>query len=310
MLFVLKRLGQAIITLFIVSLMIWSLMALVPGDPAQRILQARGILDPSPVQVAALTKELGLNQSWPVRYGSWLYHLIQGDLGISWSTGRAISAEFLHRMPATVILTLISLLIAIMLSVILGIPAAIWNDRLPDKISRYFTLVALSAPSFLIGVVFLEVVTLRIGLGKVLADGTINTVLPPAIVLAIGPAASWSRLLRTSLLETKSDTFLAVAKGRGATTWFLLTRHLLPHSVPPLLTVIGLSAAALLGGAPVVETVFSWPGIGLYTVQAIENRDLPVVAAATLFAVSLYIIISTITDLILVKLDPRKQITS
>lgn len=266
-------------SLLVVSVIIWALMALAPGDPAQRILRARGILDPAAEQVAALRAELGLDRPLPLKYLHWMTGLAQGDLGPSWATGRPIADEFLSRLPATVLLTVVALGLALALTLALGIPAALWASRWPDRLSRGVTLISLSLPSFLIGVVLMEVITLRLGLGRVLADGTARTVFLPAVTLALGPAAAWSRLLRTGLLETRSAPFLSVARGRGASRTYLLTRHLLPHAAPPMLTVIGLSAAALLGGAPVVETVFTWPGVGLYVVRAIESRDLPVVAA-------------------------------
>ncbi len=304
---VLQRLGQGIVSLLVASAGVWALMAYAPGDPATRILLARGVTEPAPEQVAALRAELGLDRPPVVRYLDWMHGLARGDLGLSWTTGRPISDEFLGRLPATGLLTVVALLLAMALTVALGVPAAVWASRWPDRVARGAAVVVLAAPSFLVGVLLIEVVTLRLGLGRVLADGTARTVLLPALTLALGPAASWSRLLRTSLLETRAAPYLAVAAGRGATTGYLVTRHLLPHAAPPMLTVIGLSAAALLGGAPVVETVFTWPGVGLYTVQAIETRDLPVVAATAIFAVVAYLPVSFVTDVALIVVDPRRR---
>mgnify|MGYP000845829285 FL=1 len=308
--YALRRLEQGLLSLLVVSIAIWSLMAFTPGDPALRILQARGILEPTAEQVELLRAELGLDRPLILRYLDWMTGLVRGDLGPSWATGRPISDEFLSRLPATVLLTVVALLLALALTMVLGIPAALWASRWPDTLSRGFALVALSLPSFLIGVVLVEVITLRLGLGRVLADGTIATVFLPALTLALGPAATWSRLLRTGLLETRNAPFLSVARGRGASRNYLLTRHLLPHAAPPMLTVIGLSAAALLGGAPVVETVFTWPGVGLYVVKAIDTRDLPVIAATALFAVVVYLVTSLVTDLLLVRIDPSRKATT
>lgn len=271
-----------------------------------RILQARGVQEPSVEQVAALRAELGLDLPMGVQYINWMIGLAHADLGVSWSSGRPIDTEFLSKLPATVLLTVVALGLAVVLTMAMGIPAGLWAGRWPDSTVRGIALVSLSMPSFLIGVVLIEVITLRLGLGRVLADGTPRTVFLPALTLALGPAAAWSRLLRTSMLETRSAPFLAVARGRGAATDYLLKEHMLPHAAPPMLTVIGLGTAALLGGAPVVETVFTWPGVGLYTVQAIENRDLPVVAAITVFAVAVYMVISSLTDISLRIIDPAR----
>lgn len=305
--YALRRLGQAVVSLLVASAGVWALMAFAPGDPAVRILLARGITEPAPEQVAALRGELGLDRPYALRYLDWMRGLARGDLGLSWTTGRPIADEFLARLPATGLLAAVALLLALAVTLALGVPAAAWASRWPDRLARGAALVALAAPPFLVGVLLIEVVTLRLGLGRVLADGTARTVLLPALTLALGPAASWSRLLRTSLLEARAAPHLAVAAGRGATPGYLLTRHLLPHAAPPMLTVIGLSAAALLGGAPVVETVFTWPGVGLYTVQAIETRDLPVVAATAVFAVVAYLVVSFLTDVTLTAADPRRR---
>lgn len=304
--YILRRLGQALISLLLVSIVIWVLMMLTPGDPAMRILRARGIQEPAAEQVAALRTELGLDQPASVQYFNWMMGLARADLGTSWSSGRPVADEFLARLPATGMLTLVALVLAVALTMAIGIPAGLSAGKWPDSLARGVALVTLAVPSFLIGVVLLEVVTLRLGLGRVLADGTDRTVFLPALTLALGPAATWSRLLRTSILETKSASFLTVAAGRGADTGYLLGTHLLPHAAPPMLTMIGLSAAALLGGAPVVETVFTWPGVGLYTVEAIANRDLPVVAATTVYAVAVYMLVSSSTDIALRLIDPQR----
>lgn len=302
---IVTRLGQAVLSLLAASLLVWAMMAAAPGDPALRVLHARGILEPDPAQVAATRTELGLDRPVALRYMSWLGDAARGDLGPSWTTGKPVATEFFTRLPATAILTVAAMTLALALTLALGIPSALFANRLPDRVCRLISLGLLSLPGFVLGVAILDVVTLRLGLGRVLADGTWGTVLLPALTLAVASAASWGRILRASLLETSSAAFLDVARARGASGRYGLTRHLLPHAAPALLTVLALGTAAMLGGAPIVETVFSWPGVGRYAVQAIEGRDLPVVAGFTMLAVTTYVVVSLTTDLAHRWIDPR-----
>lgn len=302
---VLRRLGQAVITLAAASALVFGMLAVTPGDPAQRVLTARSMQEPTPAAVAAVREELRLDDPLPVRFGRWAADAARGDLGVSWMTGRPVSAEFTDRLPATLRLTAAALVVAVGLSLLLGTVAALGARRWPDTLSRTVALASLVVPSFVLGVVLLDVLVVRAGLGRVIADGTWATVFLPAVVLALGSVATWSRVLRTSLLEAGSAAYLRVAAARGASRTRRLLVHQLPNAITPFLTMVGLGTASLIGGAAIVESVFTWPGVGRFTVEAINARDMPVIVGFTLIAIVVYVVASLVIDLLCTWIDPR-----
>lgn len=302
---VLARLGQGLLTLMAGSFLVWCLLLLVPGDPAARVLQARGILEPDPASVAAVRTELDLDRPALLRYLLWLTDAVRGDLGVSWTTGRSVSGEFADRLPATARLMIAAMGIAILLAVILAVVAVSGPGRWPDVLSRTLSLAMLVMPGFLLAVVLLDILVVKMGLGRVIADGSWSTVGMPAVVLALASAAGWSRVLRAGLLQTRGSGYAQVATARGGSRGHRLRVHEIPGALPPFITLVGLGTAGLLGGAPVVESVFTWPGIGRYVVSAINARDAPVIAAYTLLAVLVYVVVSAGVDVLLQRLDPR-----
>ncbi len=302
---VLRRLGQAAITLAGTAVLIFGMLAVTPGDPAQSVLAARGIAEPSPPAIAAVRAELHLDDPLPVRFARWVGGVLTGDLGVSWRTGRPVSADVAQLLPATLLLAGTALALAVVLALVLGVAAGAAPRRWPDALSRTITFAFIAVPSFVIGVTLLDVLVVRAGLGRVIADGTLATVFLPALVLALSSAAVWSRVLRTSLLEARSAPYVRVVTARGGGPARRLFVHQLPHAAAPFLAVLGLGTGALLGGAPIVETIFTWPGLGRYAVLAISARDMPVVVGFTLVAVLAYVVTSLLTDLASTAIDPR-----
>src|SRR5690606_15531245 len=198
---VLHRLGQAAVTLAAAGMIVFGMLAVTPGDPARRVLEARGVTEPSPAAVAAVRAELRLDDPVVVRFGRWAADAARGDLGVSWRTGRPVADEFATRLPATLRLAAAALVLAVGMALLLGTAAAAAPGRWPDVLARGIALAMLVVPSFVLGVVLLDVVVVRAGLGRVIADGTWSTVFLPALTLALSSAATWSRVLRTSLLE-------------------------------------------------------------------------------------------------------------
>ncbi len=302
-----RRFAQALITLLVASALVWCLILLVPTDPAVSVLQSRGILEPDPALVAHTRQELGLDDSPIRRYLSWLSAALQGDFGLSWRSGRPVMEEFLVRLPATLRLTVVSLVAAFAGALVVGVVAAAGHRRWPDQVARVVTLTMVTIPGFLFGLIILNVVVVGFDVSVVLSDGDWATVGWPALTLALASIGYWGRILRAALLEAMSAPYLEVARVRGASKIQQILVHGLPNAAPPFLTVVGLGAAALLGGAPIVETVYTWPGVGAYTVQAINAGDLPVVIAFTLLAVATYVVISLLIDVGLTVIDPRAR---
>lgn len=302
---IVRRLLQAGLTLLVGIVIVFLMLALTPGNPAARVLAARGLQHPSAAQIEATSSSLHLEDPLPVRFWHYLVGVLHGDLGVSWTTGRPVTHELGGRLPATLILTTAAMAIAIVLSLGLGLLSAARPGKLPDHLSRAISLFFLVMPSFLFGVVVLDLVVVDLGLGRVISDGTWGTVFLPAFTLAMGSVAAWSRILRAGLLDARAAPYLQVSTARGASPSRRLLVHQLPNALPAYLTLIGVGAAALLGGAPIVESVFTWPGIGRYTVQAVEARDMPVVVGFTLLAILLYVIASLLVDLANTLIDPR-----
>lgn len=300
-----RRVGVALLTLLAASLILWVLLLLAPGDPASGVLRARGILDPDPIEVAAMRAELGLDGNPVSRYVEWLAGAVHGDFGVSWKSGRPVMTEFATRLPATLRLTLTALLIGVLLALVIGIASAAAPRRWPDRLGRVLSLALVTAPGFLVGLLILNVLVLELGLGVVISDGTWRTVGWPAVTLALGAAGYWARILRASILEAQSSSYMLVCRARGVSRSRRMVVHALPNAAGPFLTVVGLGAAGLIGGAPIIESVFTWPGVGGYTVQAINARNQPVIAAFTMIAVLLYVAASLLIDLVLAVIDPR-----
>lgn len=302
---IVRRVGQAALTLAVGSVLVWSLLAMAPGDPARRVLEAGGVTHPTAAQVADKRAELGLAGSPVARYGRWLTGAVRGDLGTSWVTGQPVSHELGTRLPATLRLTVTAAGLSLVLAVVLGCVAASAPGRWPDALVRLVSAGALVVPGFVVGLVLLHVVVLRLGHFRIVSDGGWGTVLLPALTLALATAATWSRILRAGLLSARGAPHTDVSTARGASGWRLLTEHDLPNAVVPFLTVVGTGVAALLGGAAIVETVFTWPGMGRFAVAGITSRDLPVVQGYTLLTITAYVVVSLAVDLVAVAIDPR-----
>ncbi|WP_020576263.1 ABC transporter permease [Actinopolymorpha alba] len=302
---ILVRVGQAVLTLAGAAVFVWTLQLLAPGDPGREVLVARGIDSPSAAQVAAARAELGLEKPAYVRLGEWFLGVVRGDLGTSWSTGRPVAVELAERLPATVRLAVVSLLLAFVIAVPLALVAVARRGRTTDLLACGLMFVGAAVPSFVVGAVLLDVVVVRGGVGTVLADGSWRAALLPALPLAIGAAATWARVLRTVMVDRAGSRFVEVARARGASGLRLLVVHVLPGAVPALLTAAGITVGSLLAGAAVVETIFTWPGIGRYLVAAIAARDVPVVQGAVLFGVLGYVTASLLTDVAARLIEPR-----
>jgi|YNPBryunderm2012_1023409.scaffolds.fasta_scaffold01680_3 ABC-type dipeptide/oligopeptide/nickel transport system permease component len=299
------RVTQALLTVLGISVIIWGLLPLAPGDPALRLLQARGVQDPTAEQVAAVRADLALDRPLPVQYIEWLGRAVRGDLSVSYQTGRPVLEELGKRMPATLLLSGTALLLALVAALGGGLLCAAYAERWPDRIIRLLTQIGAAAPAFLLGLLVLRFVVVEFGVGRVLSGGQWQYVLLPAMCLAVSRAADWTQLLRASLLEALGAQYVLVAQARGATKLRLLWRYALPNAALPLLTAIGVGLGGLLGGAAIVEAIFTWPGIGSYVLEAISARDYPVVQGFVALIGLSYVTASLLVDLLALGLDPR-----
>ncbi|MFD4291663.1 ABC transporter permease [Rhodococcus sp. NPDC058532] len=301
----LGRLVQAVVTAWGASVLIWALLPLAPGDPARLTLGAQGIPEPTDVQMAEVRAQLGLGLPLPQQYLRWLGGVLRFDLGSSYVTGRPVTTEFAERLGPTLRLALTAVLLAVVLSLVLGLVAARYRDRWPDAGARAIALVSASVPGFVVGLVLIQVVVIELGIGRVVLDGSWSAVALPAICLAFGLFDVWSRLLRANLVDAMRGSVVEVARSRGATPRRALLRHALPHSLPPYLHAVAVGVGAVLGGAAIIETVFTWPGIGAYVVSSVATRDMPVIQAFALLATLTYVAVNLAADSLAAALDPR-----
>jgi ABC-type dipeptide/oligopeptide/nickel transport system permease component len=302
---VLARLGQALLALFGMSLLVWGLLPLTPGDPAERTLQGRGNLEPDPAQIAALRQELGLDRPLPEQYLLWVGQLARGHLGVSSRSKQPVERELAARARATLLLAAGGALIAVAIALPLAVLAARYENRWPDRLSRLFALVGTSLPSFWIGLLLLDLFAVRLRWTSALARADLQHLPLPAFVLGLGLASVLTRILRAGLVGETGRRYALVLRARGAGPWRVLLRHGLPNAALPGLTVLALGIGGLLGGAAAVETVFTWPGMGLYIVDAIGARDLPVVQGFALVSAAIFILVNLGADLLGLVLDPR-----
>lgn len=298
-------LGQSLLAMLGASLLIWALLPLAPGDPAERILLARGAENPTPAEIAAVRAELNLDRPLTVQYLDWLRRAARGDFSVSYQTGKSVSGEIARRLPATAWLAAVALILAIFLSLVLSLGSVYFADRLPDQIIRLLTQIGAALPSFLLALLLLQFVVVGFGIGTVLATDSLNDVWLPAICLAAARAVDWTQILRANLLTAAAADYSFVAAARGATRWRVLWRYALPNAALPFLTAIGVGIGGLLGGAAIVETVFSRLGIGSFAVEAVAARDLPVVQGFVVFAVLIYAAANLTVDALHAWIDPR-----
>lgn len=299
------RILQALLTALGASVIVWALLPFAPGDPALRILQAQGYEDPNLVQLDQMRQTMGLDQPLPAQYVQWLGRVVQGDLSISYQTGKPVLEELAKRMPATLLLLGTTLIIALIVALSAALIAVATQGRWPDRVIRIFTQIGASMPTFLIGLVLLQYLVVGAKVGRVLSDGAFDVVLLPALCLAWPKAANWTQLLRARLLEVLGSNYVLVARARGAQKLRVLLRYALPNAALPFLTALGVSIGALIGGAPIIEEIFTWPGVGRFVLQALSARDFPVVQGFVLISGLSYVTASLLVDLVNMAVDPR-----
>lgn len=302
-----RRLAEALLTLWGASVLIWALLPLAKGDTARLVLQAQGVTEPTPAQLAEARSDLGLEGSYVEQYLRWAGGALQGDLGYSFASGRPVADELAARLPDTLRLAVVALALGILLAVVLGLLAARYVNRWPDHAAQGLAIVWASTPSFVVALVLIQIIVVQMGVGRVVLDGSWGEVALPAVCLAIGLADGWSRLLRAELVAFMASPPALTLRARGATPWRILLRHGLPNASLPSLHAIAVGVAALLGGAAVIETVFTWPGVGSYVVTSVRSRDLPVVQAFTVLATLVYVVASLLADAAGALVDPRTR---
>jgi len=301
----------------------------IPGDPAQIMLGQQATQE----QVQQIRENMGLDKPIFVQYGLFLKDALRGDLGDSIVTGRPVTTELLTRLPATLELTAFAMLIAILVGIPVGVISAVRQYSLLDKTTSVLALTGISMPIFWLAMILVVIFGVNLELlpfpgrldpttgitaitGLVLVDSllTLNFagfwdgllhLIMPALALATIPMAVIMRMTRSSMLEVMNEDYVRTARAKGVVPWRVVFKHALRNAMLPTITVIGLQTGLLMGGAIITETIFSWPGIGLYTYNSISSRDYASIQGVVLYAALLFVLVNLLVDILYAILDPR-----
>lgn len=303
--YITRRFFSMIIILFCVSIITFSLMHLVPGDPAYIIAERLHGHDVSEEIVEKVKGELGLDRPLWIQYGLWVSRILKGDLGTSYRTGQPVLPEILGRLPATLQLALAASAISLIIAIPIGVISARKAYSLVDHASMLGAMVGVSMPNFWLGLLLILVFSVELGWFPVYGRGGMAHLILPAVTLGTGMAAVTTRLTRSSLLEILKLDYIRTARAKGLTESTVVQKHALKNAFIPVITVIGLQFGALLEGAVVVEVIFAWPGIGRLLVESIFARDFPTIQGCVFFIAVMYIIVNLLVDLSYPLLDPK-----
>lgn len=306
---ILRRLGLGLLTLFIVTLIIFGALELLPGDVAQSVLGQAA----TPETLAAFRRELGLDRPAPVRYVAWLGDALRGDFGVSMANGRPISGLILERAGNTLFLALYAASIAVPTALILGILAALYRETAFDKFVSSGTLVVISFPEFFVAYILIVIFSVQLGWfpslaavqpGLPLADKLTVTFLP-ALTLTLVVVAHMMRMTRASIVNLLALPYVEMARLKGMRPLRVIVVHALPNAVAPIVNVVALNLAYMVVGVVLVETVFVYPGLGQLLVDSVSRRDMTVVQAACLIFAATYILLNLTADIVSILSNPR-----
>ncbi|WP_138420698.1 ABC transporter permease [Aquibacillus sediminis] len=327
--YIIKRILMLIPVLIGVSILTFSLIHLIPGDPAKSMLGEKA----NEAQLEALRAEMGLNDPLYSQYGTYVAKILQGDLGESVQSKESIATEVADRLPATIELALFAMVLAIIVGVLAGVIAAVKQYSWFDNISMTGALFGVSMPIFWLGLMMIWLFSVQLNIlpasGRLSNDIQLGLItnfylidsiltlnwpafkdaflhlLMPGIALGTIPMAIIARMTRSSMLEVMKQDYIRTANAKGLASYLVIFQHALKNAFLPVLTVIGLQFGLLLGGAVLTETIFSWPGIGRYVLNAVLGRDYPVVQSTILIIAAIFVIVNLVTDLLYKFFDPR-----
>jgi peptide/nickel transport system permease protein len=288
-------------TALLAATLVFALIHLIPGDPVEMMLGEGA----QRTDVEALRRDLGLDRPLLVQYGAFLGGLVRGDLGRSLHTGEPVLRVIAERFPATLELAVASLLVALLVALPLGVLAALHRDGLVDHAARLLALLGVSIPSIWLGPMLILLLAIAWDLLPVSGRSGAASLVLPAITLGAGLAGLLTRMVRTALGDELVRPYLRAARARGLAGAAVVARHALKNALVPVVTVIGLQFGALLTGAILTETIFSWPGVGRLLVESIRLRDYPLLQGAVLLIALTYLVVNLATDLVYAALDPR-----
>ncbi|EDT37622.1 glutathione ABC transporter permease GsiC [Burkholderia ambifaria] len=298
--FLVKRLFGLLPTLAIVAVLVFLFVHLLPGDPAR--LAAGPEADDA--TVALVRADLGLDRPLPAQFANFFVKIAHGDFGTSTRSKRPVSTEIGERFMPTLLLTLVSMVWATAFGMAIGIASAVWRNRWPDRLGMTIAVSGISFPAFALGMLLMEIFSVKLGWLPVVPDGTWKSYVLPSLTLGAAVAAVMARFTRASFVEVLNEDFVRTARAKGVHEPMVVLKHCLRNAMIPVVTMMGLQFGFLLGGSIVVEAVFNWPGIGRLLVDAVTMRDYPVIQAIVLLFSLEFILINLTVDVLYAVINP------
>ena len=303
--YIVKRILQLLPILLGITFLSFAMMRLAGSDAVTEMYSNTGSAVSEEVLDAA-REELGLNRPFLVQYFSWLGEMLRGNMGVSYISGRDVFATFVSKLPATLLLTVLSVLLTIVISVPLGILAAVKQGRLADQVLRFLSFIGNAMPNFFVALLLMQLLSMKLGWLPVISDGTtIRSAIMPMLTLAIAMSAKYMRQVRTAVREELNKEYVNGAMARGVSERVILWKSVMRSALLTIVTLLALSIGSLLGGTAIVESIFMWDGVGKLAVDAIQMRDYPLIQAYVVWMAIIYVVVNLITDLLYRVLDPK-----
>ena len=285
--------------------MSFAMMRVAGSDAVTELYTNRGT-EVSQAIIDARRAELGLDKPFLIQYFSWLGGMLTGDMGQSYVSGADVFSTFLSKLPATLLLTGLSIALTVIISIPLGIFSAMKQDRIPDLLLRFCSFIGNALPNFFVAMLFMQLFSIKLKLLPVISDGVnLKSALLPALTLAVSMSAKYMRQVRATVLEEWNKDYVQGAMARGIRKKIILWKNVMKSSMLTIVTLLALSIGSLLGGTAIIESIFMWDGVGKLAVDAITMRDYPFIQAYVVWMAVIYVLVNLITDLMYHQLDPR-----
>ena len=302
--YILKRFLQLIPVLIGITFLSFAMMRIAGSDAITELYGDKGAVAQEIID--AKRAELGLDQPFLTQYLAWVGGILTGDMGISYISGRDVFQTFVSKLPATLLLTALAICATVIISIPLGVLAAVRHDRFTDYFLRFFSFIGNSLPNFFVALLLMQVFSIHWSIFPVISNGTtVQSAVLPTLTLAVAMSAKYMRQVRATVLEELNKDYVEGAKARGVRGRVILWKSVLKSSMLTIITLLALSIGSLLGGTAIIESIFMWDGVGKLAVDAITMRDYPLIQAYVVWMAIIYVMVNLITDLLYHALDPR-----
>ncbi len=302
--YVLHRFLQLIPVLIGITFLSFAMMRVAGSDAIIELYGDKGAVAQEIID--AKRAELGLDKPFLTQYLSWVGGMMRGDMGVSYVSGKDVFQTFISKLPATLLLTALSMVMTVVISIPLGVLAAVRHDKFTDYILRFFSFVGNSLPNFFVALLLMQIFSIKLKMLPVISKGlSVQSAMLPTLTLAIAMSAKYMRQVRATVLEELNKDYVIGAKARGVRSSVVLWKSVLKSSMLTIITLLALSIGSLLGGTAIIESIFMWDGVGKLAVDAITMRDYPMIQAYVVWMAIIYVLVNLITDLLYHALDPR-----